>query len=155
MKRFLSIVVGLYLLDQITKLAILRWLPLHGEWPVIPGLFNLVHVRNTGAAFGMLKDNNAFFIILATAVLIGMLWFHKAILRQVWHQQIAFALLTAGILGNLTDRIWHGAVIDFLDFYMGEAHWPAFNVADSCICVAAGLFILDAFLSKPDKKPGS
>lgn len=145
MKYLSLLTLPLYLLDQLTKWLVLARFELHESRVVVPGLFNLVHVTNTGAAFGMMKDNNAFFIALSTLVGVGLLvfWFRGAFADI--GSRIAVALLLAGILGNLTDRIVHGQVIDFLDFYIGANHWPAFNVADSCICLAAALFFLAAF----------
>ncbi len=143
LKLLLLLTLPLYVLDQVTKLAIYYWLM--APIAVIPGVFNLVYVENTGAAFGMLKDNNWFFLILsivATVVLIAGFWrgwFPDRLMR------IGAALLLAGVLGNMTDRIWNGAVIDFLDVILPwYGHWPAFNVADSCICIAAGLFMWNA-----------
>ena len=116
---------------------------------VVPGVFNIVHVHNTGAAFGMLKDSNAFFVLLAGAALIvvGVLARKGAFAGTP--TKIGAALLVAGILGNLTDRLLHGHVVDFIDVVLPwYGHWPAFNIADSCICVAAGLFVLDGLLAK-------
>ena len=146
MRLFLLLTLPLYILDQITKFLVLAYIPTHLTIGLIPGFFNLVQVHNTGAAFGMLKDNNAFFIGLASIALIAvalMAWrgcFHDSPTR------IGAALLASGILGNLTDRILHGHVIDFLDVILPwYGHWPAFNVADSCICVAAFLFVISGF----------
>lgn len=157
MRLFLLLTLPLYALDQLTKWLVLRRLE-HGDgFPVIDGFFNLVHVRNTGAAFGSFSDSNSFFIGLS-AVTLGVLavcaW------RRLFTEpltQIGVALLASGVLGNLTDRIAHGHVIDFLDFHLGEHHWPAFNVADSCICIAAGLFVLGSFFERkaPAEAPSS
>ncbi len=142
MKFALLVILPLYLLDQITKwLVVLNMDYLHSI-PVVPGLFNLVHVRNTGAAFGMGSGNNLFFIVLSLSVgafLMWMGWKNKLPGRM---NHWAAALLGTGILGNVTDRLIHGHVIDFLDFYRGDWHWPAFNVADMCICTAAALFFI-------------
>ena len=137
-----------YLLDQATKWAVLRHLNYGDDVPVIPGFFDLVHWRNTGAAFSMLSDSNWFFIGLssvAVVVLAVLAWRGKF---QDGASRTGWALLLAGILGNLTDRILHGSVIDFLlfDLHVPFAHpWPAFNVADSCIFLAAALFIWHSF----------
>lgn len=147
------VALPLYLLDQATKLATLRWIPLHHSIEIIPGFFNLVHVTNTGAAFGMLRDQNWFFTILSSAalILIGVLWYLGKF--QSTPTRAAVTLLLAGIAGNLTDRIAHGHVIDFLDFILPwYGHWPAFNVADSCICIAAGILVVQAVFSKESPK---
>lgn len=148
----LGVTLPLFLLDQATKFAVLQWLDESAVIPVIPGFFNLVHVTNTGAAFGMLKGANLFFAglsALALVVVSVLIWkgtFQDALSR--W----GAALLLSGVAGNLIDRILHGHVIDFLDFILPwYGRWPSFNVADSCICIAAGLFIVSAFLSKDER----
>lgn len=148
----------LYLLDQLTKLAVLRWIPEGMEIPVLPGFFNLVHVYNTGAAFGLGKNNNLFFLVLSLVALVGLLvfWFRGAF--RLSATRWAVAILLAGVAGNLTDRIAHGHVVDFLDFILPfYGHWPAFNVADSCICIAAVLLVWQSFSSPgtPTKPAGS
>lgn len=151
-RLLLFLVLPLYFADQATKWLVLQNIRTDETVPVIPRLLNFVQVHNTGAAFGILKDSNAFFIVLSGAALVVL-----AVLA--WRgtfagppMRVGAALLAAGILGNLTDRILHGYVLDFLDVTLPwYGHWPAFNIADSCICVAAGLFILESFL--PGKKP--
>lgn len=152
MKRLLLIALPLYLLDQITKWLVLWKVELYSAHEVIPGLLNLVHYTNTGAAFGAFKDNNAFFITLSLVTLGALAFFYRRGQFPDRFSQIGLALLGSGILGNLTDRLLHKHVIDFIDVYWGERHWPAFNVADSCICVAAGLFILASFLESGKKE---
>jgi len=145
MKRFIAIVLPLYILDQITKWLVVWNVDLHDSHTVISGFLNLVHVTNTGAAFGMFQNNNWFFIILSSVVLIGIgIMAIKGLLNDNY-MQVGMALLVSGILGNLTDRLVHGHVIDFVDVYVGTYHWPSFNVADSAICIAAGLFIWSSF----------
>jgi len=147
MRLVLLLTLPLYILDQITKFLVLAYIPTHVTIEVVPGVFNLVQVHNTGAAFGMLKDNNAFFIGLASVALI-------AVAVMAWRgcfldtpTRIGAALLASGILGNLTDRLLHGYVVDFLDVILPwYGHWPAFNVADSCICIAAFLFLISGFI---------
>ena len=135
----------LVLLDQGSKATVMHSISFQESIPVIPGFFNLTHLYNTGAAFGMLHDSNLFFMILSTVVLIGLLvlrrHFDGKLMRTGW------VLLIAGIIGNVADRVRFGHVVDFLDFQFGSYHWPSFNVADSCICIAAGLFLLSSFLS--------
>jgi signal peptidase II len=134
-------------LDQLTKYWIARTLPAHTVIPVIPGFFNLVHVYNRGAAFGLLANWSPdyvryFFIVtnLAIALVLGFLYWRtkERYPLFLW----GYSLLLSGALGNLIDRIRFGEVLDFLDFYVGRHHWPAFNVADSLICIGAGFLIL-------------
>jgi signal peptidase II len=151
MKTFLFLSLPLYALDQFTKFLVLRFIPPNRSLALIPTFFDLVHVTNTGAAFGSFKNNNGFFIALSCLALVVVF---AMLLRRgpidPW-RNIALGLLLAGILGNLTDRLVHGHVIDFLLFDFGLhvpkfLHpWPAFNVADSCICIAVVCFIIYSF----------
>jgi signal peptidase II len=157
MKFLLSIALPLYLLDQATKWWITRHIEFQVEqWQIIPGFFHLCYWDNTGAAFGMFKDNNAAFIVLSILALGGLVYFF---LRGAFRDRLSrwgVALLVAGIMGNVTDRLFHQHVVDFLLFYLhvpAANPWPAFNVADSCICVAAGLFILASFREARAPKP--
>jgi len=153
MKLVLFLTLPLYVLDQITKFLVLANIPTHVTIEVIPGFFNLVQVHNTGAAFGMLKDNNWFFISLASVALIAVAVMAKRRCFLDTPTRLGAALLASGIVGNLTDRLLHGYVVDFLDVILPwYGHWPAFNVADSCICVAAFLFLISGFLAPKAEK---
>ncbi|MEP6709516.1 MAG: signal peptidase II [Verrucomicrobiota bacterium] len=148
MKTFLFLSLPLYALDQFTKFLVLRFIAPNSSLALIPNFFDLVHVTNTGAAFGSFKNNNGFFIALSCLALIIV--FAMLLRRGPAHswREIALGLLLAGIFGNLTDRLVHGHVIDFLlfDLHVPFAHpWPAFNVADSCICIAVVCFIIYSF----------
>jgi signal peptidase II len=152
MRYLLFLSLPLFALDQLTKWLVRQNIPYDAEIPVIPGFFSLVHAANTGAAFSMFTGNNLFFIGLATVALAAIIFFlirdsrtQKAEHRLNNLTRISFALLASGILGNLTDRVLLGAVTDFLHFYVREYAWPSFNVADSCICIAATLLILGSF----------
>jgi signal peptidase II len=148
MKLLLFITLPLYLLDQVTKWLVLRFISTDEFVPVIPGVFYLVQVHNTGAAFGMLKNNNLFFMILASVALVLVAIFARRGAFADAPSRLGAALLVSGVLGNLTDRILHGYVIDFLDVILPwYGHWPAFNVADSAICAAAALFLISGFLN--------
>jgi signal peptidase II len=142
-------VVPLYILDQLTKWLALKFIGLPpDEIVVIPNFFSLVQWHNTGAAFGMGHGNNFFFVGLSVVALIALIVFWRRGVFIGRLPRIGAALLTAGILGNLTDRIVHQFVVDFLLFDLHvpfASPWPAFNVADSCICVAAGLFVIASF----------
>ncbi len=148
MKIFLYLTLPLYALDQITKHLVLRFIDPSDPHVVIANFFTLVHVTNTGAAFGSFRNNNGFFIVLSCIALLVVLYLLlRKQPRDPW-QRIALGLLLAGVLGNLTDRLLHGHVIDFLlfDLHLPFAHpWPAFNVADSCICIAVACFMVYSF----------
>lgn len=153
-------VLSLYALDQATKLwtaglnvaglpRIEQRVPLGGHIPVIPDYFDWVHFSNTGAAFGILQDSNKFFIGLSIAAICGLGWALKRSIFPGRLNFVALLLLLSGVLGNFTDRLIHGYVVDFLFFDLGFAPfnpWPAFNVADSCICVAVGLLLTASVL---------
>jgi signal peptidase II len=152
MKYLIFLGLPLFALDQLTKWLVRQNIPYGAEFPVIPGFFSLVHASNTGAAFSMFTGNNLFFVGLAMAALAVIIFLllrdsraQKAQQRLSFLTKISFGLLASGILGNLTDRILRGAVTDFLHFYLNDYAWPSFNVADSCICVAAGLLIVGSF----------
>lgn len=132
-------------LDQLTKLWV-RGAFIYGGEPqaVIPGCFNLVYVRNEGAAWGMLGGQMPVLIILSIVVLILLAVYHRKVLNPTIDHRIALGLMVGGICGNLIDRIRVGWVTDFLDFHIGPYHWPSFNVADSAICIAVGLYLLSS-----------
>ncbi|MDQ3082377.1 MAG: signal peptidase II [Gemmatimonadota bacterium] len=148
MKYILLLTFPLYVLDQITKLLVLRKITADEPRIIVPEFFALVYVTNTGAAFGSFKNNNWFFIILscvAIAVVLTLLFRRHE--PDAW-RDTSLALLLAGVFGNLTDRLHHGAVIDFLVFDLHvpfASPWPAFNVADACICIAVGCFMIHSF----------
>ena len=149
---FLSL--PLYALDQLSKYLILQYVDPNDYVDAgdklfhTKNFFHLVNVTNTGAAFGSFKDNNAFFVTISCIALLFVL---VLLVRKrepdIW-RDVSLALLLAGILGNLTDRLLYGHVIDFLlfDLHIAYAHpWPAFNVADSCITIAVICFIIHSF----------
>ena len=139
---FLGIVMGVVVLDQITKLWIDAAMALHASFPVIDGFFNITYVRNPGAAFGFLAGappffRTLFFLAVTVAAIVLILYYLYKTPSRGPFLTISLALILAGALGNMIDRVRLGEVIDFLDVYLGTAHWPAFNVADSAICVGA------------------
>ena len=166
MKYVFLISLPLYLLDRVTKYWVLHSIDPDQPVVVVPSFFHLVSITNNGAAFGSFKNNNGFFIAISFVALLfalvllsgrhehtasdqpKSLWWR----RNFW-RDVSLALLLAGVLGNLTDRLLYGHVIDFLlfDLHVPFAHpWPAFNVADSCICIAVVFFIIHSF--RQDKK---
>ena len=140
-------VLGL-VVDQATKLYIHGSMALHQSIPVLEGLFNITYVRNRGAAFSFLSNASwriPFFIAVTMVALIVIVVALRKLRDDQRLAQSALAMIFSGALGNLIDRIRLGEVIDFLDVYIGSAHWPAFNVADSLICVGVALVALDMF----------
>ncbi|WP_028575642.1 signal peptidase II [Desulfonatronovibrio hydrogenovorans] len=152
--KIVFILAGVILvLDQATKIWVQSAIPLWETRTVIPGFFNLVHVLNKGAAFGFLADlegNMQTYFFIGVTGLAVVLIFH--LLRTVHRRDVylftALGLILGGALGNLIDRIRLGMVIDFLDFYMGSHHWPAFNVADMAISVGAILLLVSFYKKK-------
>lgn len=150
--RFL--IAGLVLLlDQAPKMLVVAWFSMDTVVPVIPGFFRLVRAENTGMAFGLFSDSSsplAFWLLtlVSAAVLV-------AVAFLVWKDRTAsslgsvgLAIILGGAAGNLVDRLARGKVIDFLDFYIGRHHWPAFNLADSAIVIGAALLVLDLFRAR-------
>jgi signal peptidase II len=143
-------------LDQATKVLIAAWFPLYETTPLINGFFNLVHIRNKGMAFGIMNRPGADwgFILLLGATLgtvaLLLFWFYRLKSEE---RGIVFplSLILGGATGNLVDRVRLGEVIDFLDFYIGPYHWPAFNVADSAITVGT-LWLAASILFHPAPK---
>jgi signal peptidase II len=142
---WLGIAAIVILLDQITKITITR-LFTYGESLPVTSFFNLTLVYNKGAAFSLLAAQSGwqryFFTVLGIAAAVFITYLLKRNAGQrlfCW----ALALILGGAIGNVIDRIAYGHVIDFLDFYVNGWHWPAFNVADSAICVGAALFVID------------
>jgi signal peptidase II len=146
-KDWLLLFICLYILfvDQWTKYLIQQRLPLYGKVEVIHGFFNLVHVRNTGGAFGIFGGEKGglgswlFMVVSFVAIGIILLFFIR--MREEKEMvYFSFSLLLAGAIGNLIDRLHYGEVIDFLDFHLFSYHWPAFNIADSAITI--GIILL-------------
>jgi len=139
--------------DQLTKILVVKLLPLYSSVAIIPGFFNLVHVRNTGAAFSFLaggySSGRQIFFVAVSLVGIGVIFYvYRGLKKEDKWAKIALALIFGGAVGNLIDRLRLGEVIDFLDVYVGKYHWPAFNVADSAITVGAVILLLFLFLPK-------
>jgi signal peptidase II len=127
--------------DQITKYFIVANHELvYKPLVVIPGLFDIVSIRNSGAAWGIFYGNNIILLLIACAILVILITFFRSITERCIERYIALSLVLGGIVGNSLDRLFRKSVIDFLDFYISYYHWPAFNVADSAICV--GVFVL-------------
>lgn len=151
--HWLALAAGIILLDQATKLAAVAWFSQHG--PVaVTRFFNLVLAYNPGAAFSFLAGAGGwqkwFFVALALGISVWIV----SELRQHPEERrlcLALSLILGGALGNVIDRFAYGAVVDFLDFHVAGWHWPAFNVADSAICVGAVLMVWDQTFSSTVK----
>lgn len=139
-------------LDQITKLVITKTMELHGSIPVIPNLLNLCLVHNDGAAWGMLSGQRLLLVLLPIVVCV-VLWFsRKEIMNGDFLEKVFWGLFLGGMFGNFIDRVFLGYVVDFIDFYWGQSHFPAFNVADSAICVSVFLYFLNTVISSRKNK---
>jgi len=152
-----GLALAVVIVDQLTKLWIMTTFALHQQQNIIPGFFNLVYVTNTGAAFGFLAGSKtwlrqAFFVTVSIAALIVIVFAYGHLKKQARIFVYALGLIAGGALGNLIDRLRFGSVVDFLDFYLGSYHWPAFNAADSAITVGVALFLLGTFLQHREQE---
>jgi|ERR1041385_2423409 signal peptidase II len=151
------IAAAVILLDRIAKLLVIQRIPVAHEIPIIPGLFQLSHWENTGAAFSMFADSSSpwrtagliTFSVVACAIVCYLLWKQGDALNSI---AISLCLILGGAIGNLWDRLRQGTVTDFLDFYIGNHHWPPFNVADSAIVVGAVLLMARITFAPKTKK---
>lgn len=153
-----TIWLGLSLLiviaDQLTKVFFDQWLSLHQSVSIIPG-FNWTLAYNYGAAFSFLNNSGGwqrwFFTVIALGVSVGLVIWLRGTERNDWKNAAPLALIIGGAIGNVIDRIRLGYVIDFIDVYYGQSHWPAFNIADSAISVGAVGLILISLFQKPEQ----
>jgi len=152
-----SVAAGVVLLDQVTK-AIVQSLFFFGESvPVIPGFFNLTFIRNPGAAFGFLSWGNPslvtpLFVLISLVVAGGIFYYYRKTDPDNRLHRWGLSLILGGAIGNMVDRVRFQSVVDFLDFYAGDHHWPAFNVADSAITIGVGLILLEMVLPKKPRE---
>ena len=147
----LLVAVLVALLDQVSKEWVRGGFALHESVPVIPGFFSLTYIRNTGAAWGLFRGQNLALALLALTMLVVLVVFRRRFLPPGRPHRIALGLLCGGIVGNLFDRLRLDYVTDFLDFHWQAWHFPAFNVADSAICIGIGLYLLAQF--RQGRKP--
>ena len=135
--------------DLLTKLWVQNVFSYGEQVPVLP-FFNLVYVRNTGTSFSMFSAASPAIITgVACLITVGICYF--LIKEKSVFTKVCLALILGGAVGNIIDRICFGAVTDFMDFYIGQWHWPAFNVADSAICIGVLLLLYQAFFMKEKK----
>jgi len=135
------------LLDQASKSLIRGRFDLYENLVVIQGLFDLRYIQNTGAAWGMFAGGHNWLALLSVLVLLAMVLGRRSFFHPGQIDQTAFGLLLGGITGNLIDRVRLQYVVDFLDFYWRGRHFPAFNLADSAICVGVGLVLLSQYVA--------
>ncbi len=150
------VVALLVIIDQFTKQAIESLYRVGSNVEIIPGFFNLVHIKNRGAAFGLFGSlesvwvNRSFTAVALIAI--GVIAFmYRSLPDEDKISRISLVLICAGAIGNLIDRVRAGSVTDFLLFYINSYHWPAFNVADSCITVGVGLLAVALFVRPAQK----
>jgi len=152
----LGLIAGLFALDRVTKILVERRIGLYDTIPVIPNIFNLVHTKNRGAAFGIFNDApsewRTLFLVGVSFVILGlighMLWQATREASTPW-LRLALTLVFGGALGNLYDRALAGEVTDFLQVFLGSYEWPSFNVADSAISTGAVLLAIDMLRPQP------
>ncbi|MDE6250702.1 MAG: signal peptidase II [Alphaproteobacteria bacterium] len=162
--KYIAVIIAVILADFITKGFLLYLItgtvPLYGAaWSVVPvpylmahvcNIFNIVFTWNPGASFSLFRslgDAAPIVIIIATSIIIGCIGYYL-FTRARDYERLPLALIFGGAVGNLIDRVRFGAVVDFLDFHIGALHWPAFNVADICIVLGVGLYLLNMYLAR-------
>jgi signal peptidase II len=148
---------AILVLDRLTKSVIERSVAYYDVIPVIPGFFQIVHTENQGIAFGLFNDGASaasriilvVFSLIILGFIAGLLWhYNKLIEAEHWTLRYGLGCILGGALGNVYDRIAHGPVTDFLDFFYGHWHFPVFNAADSAITVGAGLLLINMWAPK-------
>lgn len=147
-----SVALLTLLADQASKLFVVRSLIPGVATPIIPGLFDLTLVTNTGGIFGILRDadgalRSLLFNVIPVAAILLIAWYGWRLPESRPWSRAALGLILGGAAGNLTDRLRLGHVVDFLDAYVGSHHWPAFNLADSGICVGVTLLLAEGLFA--------
>lgn len=147
------------ILDQLTKLVVLRFLGPTQERVVVPGFFKFVHWENTGAAWSLFHDRNGILAAVSALAMVGLYVWRRHFYAHLALGQVSLGLIFGGIAGNLVDRLHYHQVIDFIRFYLvrhsgEEIGFPAFNIADSAICVGVGLLILVSWRHEEDPGRG-
>lgn len=153
----LLLVLLVVVVDQLTKIWVVKSFVLYETLEIIPGFFNFTYLTNKGAAFGFLAGVDAawrhyFFLILASVAMVLIVVTWRRLHKDHALYGPALACIAGGAIGNVIDRLRFGAVVDFLDFFVAGHHWPAFNVADSAIFVGVALFLLGNILEDRQKK---
>jgi len=151
-KLAVPFILILIFLDQVTKWWIINYIMQPIKILPITPFFNIVLTWNSGISFGIFSNQGSFSVIILSTLATLIVFFLAVWLMKAENKKLIIGLICiiGGAIGNIIDRVYHGAVIDFLDFHIKSYHWPAFNVADSCIFIGATLIILDSLF--PDKK---
>jgi signal peptidase II len=150
---YLALVFILVVLDQLAKILVAKNVPLLTQINIIPGFFNLTHIQNRGAIFGFFSQSGSqlvhVLLMLASLVALSLVlfYFFKTPTKESF-MMISLSLILAGAIGNLIGRVFRGHVIDFMDFYVNQWHWPSFNIADSCITIGAFILIFIFFFKR-------
>ena len=147
------IAMAIAVVDQFTKWLAVRFVGDGESHVVINGFFNIVHWRNSGAAWGIFQDYNTILAVVSILTILVLFLFRHSFQLHHKTSRIALGLITGGIVGNFIDRVRFGYVVDFLDFFVGRHHWPAFNVADSAICVGVALYVIFSWRNEPQAHP--
>jgi signal peptidase II len=155
---FASVSIGVLVFDQLSKEWITSRMTLYSSVPVVPGLVHLTLVHNPGALFGLFKDigdpyRTVMFLAVPVIAIALILFFQYRTSTADAMSQSGLALILGGAVGNLVDRLRFGHVVDFVDVFVGEHHWPAFNVADSAICVGVSLLFIDLLRQSRGPRP--
>ena len=157
--RFVTLIAGAgVLLDQLSKHYIDSTFELYQSVTVLENFFHITYIRNRGAAFGIFSDNALrlpFFITVSLIAIVAIVWYLRQIRTDQVLSQLALGLILSGAIGNLIDRVRFGEVIDFIDVHWYSYHWPAFNVADSAICVGVGLLLLETWREDRNSRKNS
>ncbi len=151
------LVLPLYLADQLTKWLVCRNVEIGTGFAVIPGFFDIIHVRNTGAAFGILRGipepvRTYFFLGITVVALAAVFFIFCKAGDKPWYFKVILSLVVAGALGNITDRFLLGEVVDFLSFYIGRFRWPTFNLADTYISIGMAGLLVSVLVSPRDQE---
>lgn len=149
---------ALIVIDQYTKLMVTLHIPLNYSMEVVEGFFNLTHIRNSGVAFGIFSDQHSelkpyLLIFVSIIAIVAILVIFHQTGNNKRMVQTGLVLVFSGAIGNLIDRVLHKEVIDFLDFFVDNHHWPAFNVADSCITIGVMLMAADMLVGGEASSP--
>jgi signal peptidase II len=151
----LAVSLPVVLLDQASKLLIVRTLEFHESVSVIGNFFEIIHARNPGAAFSFLRDSSfrlPFLITVSVVASIAVVLVYRKLKPEQKLAALSLSLILGGAVGNLIDRIRLGEVVDFLNVHWYQHYWPAFNVADSALCVGVGLLAVDMIREERRKK---
>jgi signal peptidase II len=157
---FYLISAAIVLLDQLSKLLVVRDMRLGQSVPILPGFFDLTFVLNPGAAFSLFatlpeRIRNPFFVLISIAAAVLIVVYRSRYLRENRLASASLSLVLGGAIGNLIDRLRYGVVVDFLDAHVADYHWPVFNVADSAISVGVTLLLLEMILEWRRERKGS